>query len=346
MIDLRSDTVTKPTPVMRDAIAHAEVGDDVYGEDPTVNALERRTAEILGKEDAVYMPTGTMANQVALRTHTEAGDEVLTDINAHLFLLECGAAGALSGLIIRPLTGQNGIFSASDVIQAIRIPHRFMPSTVLPPTKLLCVENTHNMAGGVIWPIEAIREVTEAAKKYGLATHLDGARLWHASVATGISEAEYASGFNSVTVCFSKGLGAPIGSALAGSADFVRRARRFKQMFGGGFRQAGIIAAGALYALENHRERLAEDHKKAQLFAAGLKQIASIDIDVALVQTNIIRFRILTMSSSEFVDRCYEMGLHMLPAGLDQIRAVTHLGISMEQVEEALSIAEDVVGEH
>jgi threonine aldolase len=343
MIDMRSDTVSKPTPEMRDAMASAEVGDDVYGDDPTVNALERRTAEILGKEDAVYMPTGTMTNQVALRTHTEAGDEVLTDINAHLYVIESGAPGALSGLTIRPLMGINGIFSASDVHQAIRVPHRFMPSTVLPPTRLLCAENTHNMAGGVIWPIDAIRDAAEAARSHGLATHLDGARLWHATVATGIPEADYAACFDSVGVCFSKGLGAPVGSALAGSAVFIARARRFKHMFGGGFRQAGIVAAGALYALENHRKRLAEDHEKAQALAAGLDAIPAISIDVSLVQTNIVRFRILTMSASEFVDRCYEEGLYMLPSGRDQLRAVMHIGLSQDDVEAGLSIIKAVV---
>jgi threonine aldolase len=328
---------------MREEMAHAEVGDDVYGEDPTVNALERRTADILGKEDSVYMPTGTMTNQAALRTHTEAGDEVLADINAHLFLLECGSAGALSGLTIRPLIGHNGIFSASDVHQAIRKPHRFMPNTVLPPTKLLCLENTHNMAGGVIWPIDVIREVTDAARMHGLATHLDGARLWHASIVTNIPEAEYAAHFDSVAVCFSKGLGAPIGSALAGSAEFVTRARRFKQMFGGGFRQAGIVAAGALYALEHQRERLAEDHEKARGFAYGLEEIPAIRIDVSLVQTNIVRFHVIKMPASEFVDRCYESGLHMIPSGSDQIRAVMHIDVSFEEVDRALSIIKAVL---
>lgn len=345
MIDMRSDTVSKPTSKMREVMAQAEVGDDVYGDDPTVNALERRTAEILDKEGAIYMPSGTMSNQVALRTHTEAGDEVLTDINAHLYLFECGSPGAISGLTVRPLIGCNGVFSALDVHQAIRKPHRFMPSTVIPPTKLLCVENTHNMAGGVIWPIEVVREVADAAKGCGLATHLDGARLWHASAATGVSEAKYASHFDSVSVCFSKGLGAPMGSALAGNAEFVARARRFKQMFGGGFRQAGIVAAGALYALEHHRERLVEDHEKARIFAAGLEVIPAIKIDVSLVQTNIVRFHVLTMPAFEFVDRCYEKGLHMIPSGPDQIRAVMHINVSREEVDSALSIINSVLKE-
>jgi threonine aldolase len=342
MIDMRSDTVSKPTPEMREAMIRAEVGDDVYGDDPTVNALEKRTAEILGKEDAVFMPTGTMTNQVALRTHTESGDEVLTDVNAHLYRIEGGAPGALSGLMIRPIMGINGIFTASEVDQAIRIPHRFMPSTVWPPTKLLCIENTHNGAGGTIWPIETLRDVTAAARNHGLLVHLDGARLWHASVATGITEMDYAANLDSVSVCFSKGLGAPMGSALAGKADFVRRARRFKQMFGGGFRQAGIVAAGALYALEHHRERLVRDHEKAKVLAAGLKAVPAIDIDTSLVQTNIVRFRVLTITAAEFVERCYEKGLYMLPSGRDQVRAVMHLDLPMEEVEDGLSIIESV----
>jgi threonine aldolase len=343
MIDMRSDTVTKPTAEMRAAMAQAEVGDDVYGDDPTVNALERRTAEILGKEAAVFMPSGTMTNEVALRTHTQSGDQVLADAGAHVFLLEGGAAAALSGLTIQPLPGRNGIFTADDVRQAIRTPHRFMPGTVLPPTTLLCVENTHNGAGGVVWPIETVRDVTAAAREHGLATHLDGARLWHAAVAAGIPEAEYAAHFDSVSVCFSKGLGAPMGSALAGSAAFVARARRFKQMFGGGFRQAGIVAAGALHALEHHRQLLAEDHEKAKAFATGLETIAAVRIDLSLVQTNIVRFRVVTMSASEFVDGCYENGLHMLPLGADQVRAVMHLGITHEDVQSGLSIIRAVV---
>ena len=239
--------------------------------------------------------------------------------------------------------GINGIFSAADVHKAIRKPHRFMPSTVLPPTKLLCVESTHNIAGGVIWPIEAIREVTDAARMYGLTTHLDGARLWHASVATGISEAEYASHFDSVNVCFSKGLGAPVGSALAGSSEFIARARRFKQMFGGGFRQAGIIAAGALYALEHHRERLAEDHENARAFASGLEAIPAIRIDISTVQTNIVCFHVLKMPASDFADRCYDEGLYIIPTGPDQIRAVMHIDVSQEDVNRALSIIRAVL---
>ena len=234
MIDLRSDTVTQPTPAMREAMAHAEVGDDVYGDDPTVRALEARTAELLGKDDAVYMPTGTMTNQVALRAHTEAGDEILAESGAHIFVNEGGAPAGLAGILVRTIAGEHGIFTADQLEQAIRTPHRFNPSTIAAPTKLVCLENTHNSGGGTIWPLETMQEVAGVARRHGIPLHLDGARLWHASVATGIPEADYAGVFDTVSVCFSKGLGAPVGSALAGAFAFIERARRFKQMFGGG----------------------------------------------------------------------------------------------------------------
>ncbi len=224
---------------MRAAMARAEVGDDVYGDDPTVRALEERTAAILGKEAAVFMPTGTMSNQVGLRAHTEAGDEILADAGAHIFTSEGGAPAGLSGIQVRGLPGVNGIFTGEDVLRAIRVPHRFNPKTLPPPTKLLAVENTHNGGGGTIWPLERIEEVTKAARSRGLALHLDGARLWNASAATGIPESKYSSFFDTVSVCFSKGLGAPVGSALAGPASFIERARRFKQMFGGGLPPGG-----------------------------------------------------------------------------------------------------------
>jgi threonine aldolase len=346
MIDMRSDTVSLPTPEMRRAMSEAEVGDDVYGDDPTIRALENKTAELLGKESAVYMPTGTMSNQAALRTHTESGDQVLADINAHIFHNEGGAPAALSGLNFRPLMGRKGIFTAADVHQAIPVPHPFMPTTVSAPTSLLCVENTHNAGGGTIWPLAAVREVTSAARAHGLRCHLDGARLWHASAATGTPELEYAASFDTVNVCFSKGLGAPMGSALAGSAEIIARARRFKQMFGGGFRQAGIVAAGALYALENHRERLVEDHINAGRFAEGLAEISGIDTDAFSVQSNIIRFRVTTLTATAFVDDCHSRGLYLLPNDKQDIRAVTHLDVTKPMVEEALTIIRQVMSAH
>lgn len=343
MIDLRSDTVTTPTTAMRKAMAEADVGDDVYGDDPTVRALEERTAKILGKERAVYMPTGTMTNQVAIRSHTEAGDEILADIGAHVYVSEGGAPAGLSGVLVRPIYGERGIFSPSQLEGAIRELHRFNPSTIPAPTKLVCVENTHNGGGGTVWPIETIREVAETARRHGLALHLDGARLWNASAATGISEAEYASHFESVSVCFSKGLGAPIGSVLAGTEAFTNRARRFKQMFGGGFRQAGVIAAAALHALEHHRGLLSEDHRRAKRLAEALAQLPGIELDPALVQTNIVRFRVSGLSSFELADRCHTQGLHVLPAGKLGMRAVLHHQVTDEDIEAAISVFEAIL---
>jgi threonine aldolase len=336
MIDLRSDTLTRPTEAMRKAMARAEVGDDVYGEDPTVRALEERTAEILGKEAAVFMPTGTMSNQVGLRAHTEAGDEILADATAHIIRSEGAAPAALSGIQVRGLAGVNGIFTADDVLKAVRVPHPFNPGTLYPPVKLLAVENTHNGGGGTIWPLERIVEVASAARSRGLALHLDGARLWNATAATGIPESKYASHFDSVSVCFSKGLGAPVGSALAGTKAFTERARRFKQQFGGGFRQAGVLAAAALHAVEHHRAELASDHEKARRLAEALTTIPIVNLDLAAVQTNIVRFRLAGISAFDFVERCHAEGVHMLPAGSDAVRAVFHRDVAVNQVDTAI----------
>jgi len=344
MIDLRSDTCSTPTDEMRAAIAAAEVGDDVYHDDPSVHALEAYVADLLGKEDAVFMVTGTMTNQVALRTHTEAGDQIVTEATAHVHLLESGAPAALSGLTVRPIVGTHGIFTAAQVEAVVPRPHRFMPSTVIPPVKLLCVENTHNMAGGTVWTLEQISAVAATARARGLATHLDGARLWHAVVETGTTAAEYASHFDSVSVCFSKGLGAPVGSALAGRTTFIARARRFKQAFGGGFRQAGIVAAGALHAVTHHRERLVDDHANAKRFAQGLADIPGLSVDLDTVQTNIVRFRVTAISAADFVERCHAEGLYVLTGGSDQVRAVMYLNITRDDVEQALRIARRALG--
>ncbi|MFZ0591579.1 MAG: GntG family PLP-dependent aldolase [Bryobacteraceae bacterium] len=345
MIDLRSDTCSLPTPAMREAIAKADVGDDVYHDDPTVRRLEQKTAEILGKDDAVYMPTGTMTNQVAIRVHTEPGDAVLFDQNAHVYLLEGGAPASLSGILPRLLPGIRGIFTAQHVDAAIGQRHPFLPATVTQPIKLLCVENTHNLGGGSIWPLESIQSVAAAARKHKLALHLDGARLWHATVVSGIPEADYARPFDTVSVCFSKALGAPVGSCLAGGKELIARARRFKQQFGGGFRQAGIIAAGALHALIHHRERLHETHSNARRFAEGLAELAEIDLDPKSVETNIVRFRLRGLSAGTFVDEAFKKGVHMLPSGFDSVRAVFYLDISHADVETALSVIRDVIHE-
>ncbi len=340
MIDLRSDTVTKPTPEMREAMANAEVGDDVLGDDPTVNALEKHTAEILGKEAAVYMPSGTMTNQVAIRTHTEPGDEIILDAGTHTYFYESGAPAALSSVMCRLIEGVRGIFTAQDLESVLR------PRTIhFPVTKLVCIENTNNRGGGSVWPIESIEEVAETARANNLRLHLDGARLWNASVASGISERDYAKHFDSVSVCFSKGLGAPVGSALAGSVSFIERARRFRKQFGGGMRQAGIIAAGALYALENHRMRLVEDHANARAFAEGIKEINGIEIDPLHVETNIVTFRVTSCTANDLVQYLRGMGLLVNATGPNTIRAVTHLDISPDDIIEAVKIISEVMRE-
>ena len=334
MIDLRSDTVTRPAPAMREAMARARVGDDVYGDDPTVRRLEERTAEILGKDDAVYMPTGSMTNQVAIRAHTEPGDRALMDVGSHVVRSEGGGPAALSGVTAHPLLGDRGIFTATQVRAALGVSHAGSPSTLTPPATLLCAENTHNSGGGSVWPLERLDQVVAAAREAGLRTHLDGARVWNASAATGIAPSRYAAGFDSVSVCFSKALGAPVGSALAGSEAFTARARRFKQLFGGGFRQAGVIAAGALHALEHHRADLAHDHEKAGLLADVLTSIAGVKLKREHVETNIVRFDV-PGSAAAFVDACRARGVLMLVSGARSVRAVTHRDVSMDDAVRA-----------
>jgi threonine aldolase len=344
MIDLRSDTVTKPTPAMREAMACAEVGDDVYGEDPTVRELEVRTAELLGKEAAVFVPTGTMSNQIAVRIQTEPGDLMLVEGTSHIVANEGGGAAAISGVSVFPLWGERGVFTAEAVESAVGVPHRFKPSTLSPPPRLLCVENTHSVGGGTVWPLERIHAVCEAGRRHGLALHLDGARLWHASAASGLPERRYAEPFDTVNVCFSKGLGAPVGSALAGSAWLVARARRFKQQLGGGFRQAGILAAAALYALEHHRPHLVRDIENARAFARGLAALEGIAVDLESVQSNIVRFEVTRGTAAHFADRCHAAGVHMIPVGGRVVRAVLHRDIGAADVARALEIIAVVLG--
>lgn len=330
-IDLRSDTLTLPTPGMRRAMAQAEVGDDVFGEDPTVKRLEHRTAELLGKPAGLFVASGTMGNQVAVRAHTEPGQEIVLEATSHIYYFEGGGPAAFSGVMCRCLQGNRGMFTAADVAAVLR-----KPDVHFAPTRLICLENTHNRGGGSIWPLEQIRSIAALAKERGLRMHLDGARLWNASVASDIPEREYAAGFDSVNVCFSKGLGAPVGSVLAGSVEFIERARRFRKQIGGGMRQAGIIAAGALYALEHQRERLAEDHRNARVLAEGLAEIPGLEVDLKSVQTNIVIFRVTNCPASELVKRFGEAGVLVLSTGPDTIRAVTHLGIDGEDIGEAL----------
>lgn len=335
MIDLRSDTITQPTSAMREAIVNAQVGDDVFSDDPTVNALEAYVAQLLGKESAVYMPSGTMTNQVALRVHTEPGDEIILESEAHIYYYEGGGSAALSGATCRLIKGKNGVFTAEDLKCVLRPEDAHFPRT-----KLVCLENTHNRGGGRIFPLQTIREIAQVCQEHDFKLHLDGARLWNACVATGISEAEYAQPFDTVSVCFSKGLGAPIGSALVGSKDAINRARRFRKLFGGGMRQAGIIAAGALYALKHHRVRLQEDHTNAKILAEGLHQIEGIEIEPQDVQTNIVVFYTKEMPAQTLAERLKERGVALLATGPNSLRAVTSLAIAQEQVRRVPRLVE------
>ena len=331
MIDLRSDTVTRPTPEMRRVMAEAEVGDDVLGDDPTVQRLEARVSDLLGKEAAVYMPSGTMTNQVAIRTWTEPGDEIILEADGHSYFYESGGPAALSGVMCRLIRGERGLFTADQVRAVLRPANEHFPRT-----KLVAVENTHNRGGGTVWPIDQVADVADAARQAGLKMHLDGARLWNAAVASGISESAYASHFDSVSVCFSKGLGAPIGSALAGGVEFIARARRFRKMFGGGTRQAGIVAAGALYALDHHRQRLAEDHAGAKRLALGIAGLDGIEIDPATVETNIVIFGVTAMPAAELVARLAAADVLVLARDAESIRAVTNLDVTADQIEQTI----------
>jgi threonine aldolase len=330
-IDLRSDTITRPSPAMREAMASAEVGDDMFGEDPTVAKLEARVAELLGKEAAMFAPSGTMVNQLALRAHTEPGDEVILDGNAHVYYYEGGAPAALAGVMCRCLPGVRGIFTAADLEAVLRPADQHFP-----PTKLVCLENTHNRGGGKVWPQELVREIGTLTRERGIRLHLDGARLWNAAVASGISERELAAEFDSVAVCFSKGLGAPVGSALCGSREFIRRARRFRKMFGGGMRQAGILAAGALHGLEHHRDRLAEDHANARMLADGLGTMLGMELDPAAVETNIVIARVTTVPADRLARELDAAGVRVFATGPDTIRAVTSLEVTSADIGRAL----------
>lgn len=332
MIDLRSDTVTQPTPEMRQAIAQAPVGDDVLGDDPTVNELEATVAALLGKEAAVFMPSGTMTNQVALRIHTEPGDEIILESQAHIYFYEAGGPAALSGLMCKLIEGDRGIFTAADLQKALRPWNLHYPRT-----KLVCLENTHNRGGGSIFPLEEMRAIAQVCRENDLRLHLDGARFWNACVATGISEADYATPFDTVSVCFSKGLGAPVGSALVGSHELMQRARRFRKMFGGGMRQAGIIAAGALYAVQHHRDRLTEDHANAQRLATGLQHIDGLTVDLENVETNLVYFHTPAhISATTLAENLAELGVGVLPTAAHTLRAVTNLMVTQTDVDQAL----------
>ncbi|NVJ04781.1 low-specificity L-threonine aldolase [Myxococcus sp. AM001] len=338
-IDFRSDTVTQPTAAMRRAIAEAEVGDDVYGEDPTVLRLEALVAERLGLEAAVFVPSGTQANQLAIGAHCRPGDEVLTEAGSHILHYEGGAVPALWGVQPQPLPGQRGLLSPEDVSAAVREDNIHNPRT-----RLLSLENTHNRGGGSVWPVERFRAVVEAARKAGLAVHLDGARLFNAGVALGVPVSAWAALTDTTSVCFSKGLGAPVGSALAGRADVIREARRLRKRLGGGMRQAGILAAAALHALEHHVERLADDHANARRLAAGLAELPGVKVDASWVETNMV-FAEFSRPALEMVAQLEQHGVLTNPAGAPRtLRLVTHLDVSAADIDEALQRIRRAVG--
>ena len=335
MIDLRSDTVTKPTPVMREAMATAEVGDDVLGEDPTVNHLQQKMASMLGKEAALFVPSGTMANQVAIKTHIQPGDEIIIDKDSHIFYYECGATAVISGGQFRCLYGERGILSAKAIGNAIR-----PPDVHQPPSRLICLENSHNRGGGSIYSLEDLTAIAKIASDNGLRVHLDGARLFNAALAAGTTVKKLASKADSVFIALSKGLGAPAGSVLCGSVEFIEMALRFRKMLGGGMRQVGILAAAGLYALENHLDHLEKDHENARRLARGLSQMNGIQIDPDEVVTNIVLFDVVDtgMDADMLVDSLAHEGVLMIAFGPTTIRAVTHLDITPADIEKALAI--------
>jgi threonine aldolase len=335
IIDLRSDTVTRPTPAMRQAILDAEVGDDVFGEDPTVNRLQVRVAELFGKEAALFMPSGVMGNQVCIKAHTQPGDEIIVEQDSHIHVYETAAPSVLSGVQMMAVPGTRGMISAEQIKGAIRPKAYYLPRTAL-----ICLENTHGLAGGTVYPIQTIKQIRELAMESGIKMHLDGARIWNAWVAAGIHPAQYAEYFDSLMVCFSKGLGAPIGSIIIGSREFIERARTYRKMFGGGMRQVGILAAAALYALDHNVERLREDHEKARALAAAIGNLASFKVDSETVQTNMviaqIRNRELTQES--VLAMLQEHGVLLTPERGNCVRAVTHLDVTMDKIHQAISV--------
>jgi threonine aldolase len=331
-IDLRSDTVTRPGPGMRRAMAEAEVGDDVYGEDPTVRRLEERVAELLGAEAALLVPSGTMANQIALRALVRAGDEVMIGATAHCWMYESGALAALAGAQTQVLPG-DGRFTAASVRAG------WKPDEAhLSPTTVVAVENTHNMAGGVLWDMGELRAVQAAARELGMALHLDGARLWNAEVATGVPLRDLAAGFDTVAICLSKGLGAPLGSLVASTKARIALCRRFRKMYGGGMRQAGVIAAAGLYALDHHRTRLADDHANARFLAAGLAAVPGIRVDAARVDTNIVMVDLDDTTAAAVLRQAKDRRLHIGAVHATRIRLVTHLDVDRAACARAIDL--------
>lgn len=333
VIDLSSDTATRPSEGMRQAMAAAEVGDEQKHEDPTTNALQDAVAALLGKPAAVFLPSASMANAIALKVHLRPGDELIAERWAHIVVWEGGGYAALAGAAINALTTENGVFSGEQITAAVRPedPH-------YPRTRLVCVENTHNAGGGTVWTREQLDDVTQTAKRHNLSLHLDGARLMNAATASGRPAAELAAPFDSVTLCLSKGLGCPVGAVLAGTREFIHAAWRPKHLLGGALRQSGILAAAGLYALEHNLPRLAEDHQNARRLADGLAQLPRVVIDVSRVQSNLVFFRVDGLTTSESRQKLEARGVR-LSGSADRLRAVTHLDVSADDIECAIDAA-------
>jgi threonine aldolase len=334
-IDLRSDTVTRPTPAMRRAMAEAKVGDDVYGEDPTIRALEERTADLLGKEAAVFVPSGTMANQIAVGANTQPGDEVLCSSTSHVYVWEAGGMARLSGVTARTFAGEAGLLTVDELRDAIR-----PDDSHYVRTRLVCLENTHNRGGGRVHPIEDVAGIARWARGHNLLMHLDGARLMNAVVASGRPASEWGQHFDTISICFSKGLGAPVGSALAGSAEAIRKARRLRKLFGGGMRQAGILAAAALYALEQHVDRLEDDHALARLLGEAFAETEGFALESGPVETNLVWVLVDRSlgTAAEVAAYLRSHGVLVSVLGPQVLRACTHLDVSREQAEYAAGL--------
>ncbi len=339
-IDLRSDTVTRPTEKMRRAMAAAEVGDDVYGEDPTINRLQELAAEILGKEAALFVPSGTMGNQACLMAHTQRGDEVLLEEQAHIFLYEAGGAALLSQCQTRTIPGENGILDPDQVRDAIRGENIHFPRS-----SLLCLENTHNRAGGTVTPPELMRELAGVAHSAGLKVHLDGARVFNAACAAGVPVSEMVDPVDSVQFCLSKGLAAPVGSIVAGSRAFIDRCLGTRKILGGGMRQAGILAAAGIIALEEMVERLAEDHENARQLAEAIAEMDPFIVDLDTVQTNIVAFDVDPewFTAADFLAEMGKRGVRANPVSPQRIRLVTHYEVSRANIETTLEAMNEVI---
>ncbi len=339
MIDLRSDTVTKPTPEMlalfTDPSLRNQLGDDVFGEDTLTNQFERQVADLLGKEAALFVPSGTMGNQLCVKLNTSEGDEVILESGAHIFNYETAAPAVLSRVQLKPLDGENGILTAEQIDRAIRPIADWYPRT-----SLVCLENTHNRAGGIIYPLEEIERISELCRSKNLRLHLDGARLWNACAATGIAPKTYAQFFDTISVCFSKGLGAPAGSAIAGTQSDIQQARRWRKLWGGGMRQSGMLAALAQFALTHHFEKLRDDHQKARLIADAFAAHPKFSLDRHLAQTNIVAVDVSNtgLSERDVVERFREKGILISSIKKNYIRLVTHLDVSMNDAEQVAQI--------